>query len=113
MTGRVNGSSDVLDTFSFAAPRSRGFFFKLCESTCNSGAGSDINGNPDSLNVSIAYFRLRDASGNVLTTTQANAPTQNYFEWCVAGGVITYVEVVANSTMNAWQDYRLSAMERR
>jgi hypothetical protein len=112
MMGRVNDSADVLDIFSFAAPRSRTFFFKLCESSCNTAAGNDSNGNPDSLDVSIAYFRVRDGSGNVLATTQASAPTQNYFELCVAGGVITYVEVVANSTRNASQNYSISAMER-
>jgi hypothetical protein len=111
MMGRVNPSLDAMDTFSFAAQRSKTYFFKLCESTCNTTAGNDRSGNPDSLDVSIAYFRVRDASGNVLMTTQTNASTQNYFALGVAGGVITYVEVVANSATNAWQNYRMSAME--
>ena len=109
--GAVIDAADSADTFSFTSSRSKQFFFKLCESICNTGSGNDKDGNPDSLDVSIAYFSITDAAGNVLMTTQANNSTENYGELCVDGGVITYIVVFANNTMNALQDYNMSAFE--
>jgi hypothetical protein len=43
--------------------------------------------------------------------TPANDSTENYVETCVDGGVITYIAVYANDTMNAPQDYVISASE--
>ena len=111
INGTVHGIADRMDTFSFASSRSRTFFFKLCESTCNMGSGNDRFGNPDSLDVWIAYFSVLDASGNVLITTETNQRTENYVRLCVPGGVITYIRVVANNTMNALQNYKISAVE--
>jgi hypothetical protein len=109
--GDVSDVIDGADIFAFTSSRSKQFFFKLCESICNSGGGNDRNGIPDSLNTSIAYFSVLDAAGNVMMTTQANNPTENYGELCVDGGVITYIAVFANNTMNALQEYSLSAFE--
>jgi hypothetical protein len=109
--GDVIDAIDGVDTFSFTSSRSKQFFFKLCEATCNTGSGNDKNGNPDSLDVSIVYFSVLDAAGNVLMTTQASNSTDNYGELCVDGGVITYIAVSANNTMNALQDYKISAFE--
>jgi hypothetical protein len=109
--GNVSDVSDAADIFAFTSSRSKQFFFKLCEASCNSGGGNDRNGNPDSLNTSIAYFSVLDAAGNEMMTTQANNPTANYGELCVDGGVITYIAVFANNTMSALQDYTLSAFE--
>lgn len=116
--GNVNDAADIADTFAFTSSRSKQFFFKLCEApppsplpvpTCNYFPGTGSNS--DSLNVSIAYFSVLDAAGNVLATTQANNSTENYVTTCVDGGVITYISVIANDTMNAPQDYVISASE--
>ena len=109
--GNIHDTLDPVDTFSFTSSWSIKFFFKLCESTCNYASGNDRNGNPDSLDVSIAYFDVIDAAGNTMMSTQANNSTENYVEMCVDGGVITYIMVIANNTMNASQHYGISAFE--
>jgi hypothetical protein len=83
----------------------------LCESSCNVAQGNDKNGNPDSLDISMAYFDVLDAAGNIMMSTQANDSTENYLELCVDGGVITYVMVAANNAMNAPQNYQMSIFE--
>ena len=113
INGNVHDTLDHVDTFSFTSSRTIKFFFKLCESSCNSGSGNDKNGNPDSLDISIAYFDVIDAAGNIMMSTQAKSSTENYIEMCVDGGVITYIKVVANDTMNAPQDYKITAFETR
>ena len=119
ITGNVIDATDGVDTFSFTSSRSKQFFFKLCEApppaplpgpSCNYFPGV-INGNADSLDVAIAYFSVLDAAGNVLATTQANNSTENYLTTCIDGGVITYISVNANDTMNAPQNYVISASE--
>ena len=100
-----------VDTFSFTSSRTIPFFFKLCEASCNTGSGNDKDGNPDSLDVTIANFSVLDADGNVMMTTNGNNPTKNYGEVCVEGGVITYIAVRADNTMSSDQEYRLSAFE--
>jgi len=109
--GSVHDSMDPVDTISFTSTRRIKYFVKLCEDSCNSGSGNDKNGNPDSLDTSIAFFDVLDASGNLMMSTQANNSTENYLELCVDGGVITYIMVVANDTMNALQEYKVTAFE--
>ena len=109
--GNVHDTLDRVDTFSFTSSRTIKFFFKLCESTCNVASGNDRDGNPDSLDISIAYFGVLDAAGNIMMSTQANNSTENYLELCVDGGVITYIMVAASNTMNAPQNYSISAFE--
>jgi hypothetical protein len=111
VNGNVHDTQDRVDTFSFTSSRTVKFFFKLCESSCNFGSGNDKDGNPDSLDVSIAYFDVLDAAGNIMMSTQANNSTENYGGLCVDGGVITYIMVIAADTMNALQEYKISAIE--
>jgi len=111
INGNLHDTLDDVDTFSFTSSRSKEFFFKLCESICNSASGNDKDGNPDSLDISIAYFDVLDAAGNIMMSTQGNNSTENYVALCVDGGVITYIMVVANNTMNAPQDYVITAFE--
>jgi hypothetical protein len=111
ISGNVHDTLDRVDTFSFTSSRTIKFFIKLCESFCNIASGNDSNGNPDSLDVSIAYFDVLDADGNIMTSTLANSSTENYAELCVDGGVITYIMVAANNTMNVLQDYRITVFE--
>ena len=109
--GNIHDTLDRVDVFSFTSSRSIKFFFKLCESSCNSALGNDRDGNPDSLDNAIAYFDVLDAAGNIMMSTQANNSTDNYGEVCVDGGVITYIMVTANNTVTAPQDYRITAFE--
>ena len=113
VSGGVHDSLDPIDTISFTSSRTIKFFLKLCEDTCNIASGNDMNGNPDSLDTSIAYFDVLDAAGQIMTSTRTNASTENYAELCVEGGVITYIMVNANDTMDAIQDYNITAMEAR
>ena len=83
----------------------------MCESICNIASGNDKNGNPDSLDTSIAYFDVLDAAGRTMTSTRTNVSTENYAELCVDGGVITYIMVIATDTMNAPQEYKMTAIE--
>ncbi len=109
--GSVHDTLDRVDTFSFTSSRTIKFFFKLCESICNIASGNDKNGNPDSLDTSIAYFDVLDAAGRTMTSTRTNVSTENYAELCVDGGVITYIMVIATDTMNAPQEYKMTAIE--
>ena len=113
VNGNVHDTLDRVDTISFTSSRTIKFFFKLCESSCNSGSGNDKNGNPDSLDTTIAYFDVLDAAGSIMTSTRTNVSTENYAELCVDGGVITYIMVIANDTMNAPQEYKITAFEAR
>jgi hypothetical protein len=109
--GSVHDTNDLVDTISFTSTRTIEYFVKLCEDSCNGGSGNDKDGNPDSLDTSVAYFDVLDASGMVIESTRTNISTENYTELCIEGGVITYIQVIANNTSNAPQDYRISAME--
>ncbi len=109
--GNVHDTSDLVDTISFTSTRTIKYFVKLCEDSCNIGSGNDKDGNPDSLDISVAYFDVLDASWMVIGSTRTNVSTENYTELCIEGGVITYIQVIANNTLNAAQDYRISAME--
>jgi len=109
--GSVHDSLDPIDTIAFTSTRSIKFFIKLCEDSCNGASGNDEDGNPDSLDTSIAYFDVLDAAGMVMGSTRSNISTENYAELCIEGGVITYIQVIAGNTLNAAQGYRVSAME--
>ncbi len=111
VNGNVHDALDRVDTISFTSSRTIKFFFKLCESSCNFASGNDKNGNPDSLDTSIAYFDVLDAAGRTMASTRTNVSTENYAELCVEGGVITYIMVIANDTMNTVQEYVIAATE--
>lgn len=108
--GHVTDTADATDTFSFTAQRTAGYYFKLCESFCVNRFPTN-NAFPDSLDVSIAYFEILDESGNVLMTTLANDPTENYGQLCIDAGVIKYMAVYANNTMNVAQEYHAVVTE--
>ena len=42
--GSINDTSDLADTFSFTSSRTKQFFFKFCEASCNTGSGNDKDG---------------------------------------------------------------------
>jgi len=109
--GSAHDSLDPIDTIAFTSTRTIKYFIKLCEDSCNGGSGNDKDGNPDSLDTSTAYFDVLDATGMIIGSTRTNVSTENYTELCIEGGVITYIQVIANNTLNAAQDYRISAME--
>ena len=113
VNGNVHDTLDRVDTISFTSSRTIKFFFKLCESSCNIASANDKNGNPDSLDTSIAYFDVLDAAGRTMASTRINVSTENYAELCVEGGVITYIMVIANDTMNTVQEYVITAIESR
>ena len=109
----VNDSLDPVDTISFTSTRTIEYFVKLCEDRCNSAAPLNRDGNPDSLDTSIAYFDVLDSVGSVIGSTRTNAATDNYVGLCIPGGVITYLQIIARDTMSAPQDYKITAMEAR
>lgn len=113
VNGTVHDSADPIDTIAFTSTRSIKFFIKLCEDTCNSISGNDKDGNPDSLDTSIAYFDVLDAAGMVIGSTSTNIATENYTELCIEGGVITYIQVIAYNTLTSAQAYKMTAMEAR
>jgi hypothetical protein len=111
--GAVHDSLDQVDTISFTSTRTIEYFVKLCEDSCNSGGPNNKDGNPDSMDTAIAYFDVLNAAGSVIGSTRTNLATENYARLCVAGGVITYLQIVARDTMNAVQEYKITAMEAR
>jgi hypothetical protein len=109
--GSVYDSLDQVDTISFTSTRTIEFIVKLCEDICNSAAPNDKDGNPDSLDLSIAYFDVLDAAGSVVGSSRNNASTENYAGLRIEGGVITYVQVFARDTLSATQKYKLTAFK--
>jgi hypothetical protein len=109
--GGVHDTMDRSDLYSFTSSRTRWFFFKLCESSCNTDSENDRHGNPDSLLVWTAHFSVLDADGRTIISTAGDNPIENYGEVCVDAGVITYIAVHANDTKNLVQPYRMSAFE--
>lgn len=109
--GSVNDLSDFADTISFTPLRTERFFFKLCESTCNSGGPTDKYRVADSLDVGVAYFDVLDTVGNVLISTKANKSNENHAALCLKNGETVNITVVARNTMNAAQEYKVYASE--
>ena len=106
VNGTIKSLTDGVDTFSFTATRTREFSIKLCASTC-SGIGQG-----GSLDVVIAYFDVLDQSGNVLLSSQGDNVVGNYREINIDAGVLYYIMVLAEDTMNAAQTYSLLAVEK-
>jgi hypothetical protein len=109
--GSVHDSLDPIDTIAFTSTRTIKYFIKLCEDSCNGASGNDKDGNPDSLDTSIAYFDVLDATGMIMGSSSTNISTENYTELCIEGGVISYIQILARNTLNAAQDYKITAME--
>jgi len=109
--GSVHDTADTADIFSFTSSRTRWFFVKLCETSCNTESENDRYGNPDSLLIWNAYFSVLAADGSSLYSTVGDNPTENYGEVCINAGVITYLAVYANDTRSQPQPYRISAIE--
>ncbi len=106
VNGTINNLTDGVDTFSFTAARTRMYSIKLCPSTC-SGIGRG-----GSLDVAIAYFDVLDQSGNVLLSSQGDNIVGNNREINIDAGVLYYIMVLAEDTMNAAQAYSLHAVEK-
>jgi len=109
--GDIHDTTDRDDVIAFTSSRTHWFFIKLCESTCNTDSENDWYGNPDSLIAWVAHFRVLDADGRTIINTQLDNPLENYAEVCVDAGVVTYISIHANNTVNARQPYRMSAIE--
>jgi hypothetical protein len=109
--GSVHDSLDPIDTIAFTSTRTIKYFIKLCEDSCNGGSGNDKDSNPDSLDTSIAYFDVLDATGMIMGSSSTNISAENYTELCIEGGVISYIQILARNTLNAAQDYKITAME--
>jgi len=111
VAGRVHDTQDRVDTIALTASRTIGYFFKLCDPSCNSAAPTNRFGILDSLDTSIAYFDVLDAVGNILMSTKARNSKANYLEMCVNRNTTIYIMVVATDTNNELLDYKITAFE--
>ena len=106
VNGTINNLTDGVDTFSFTAARTRIYSIKLCSSTC-SGIGQG-----GSFDVAVAYFDVLDQSGNILVSSQGDNVVGNYREINIDAGVLYYIMLIAEDTMNVAQTYSLHAVEK-
>ena len=106
VNGTINNLADGADTFSFTASRTRVFSIRLCDSSC------PLVFQGGSLDVAMAYFDVLDQTGNVLLSSQGDNTAGNYREINIDAGVLYYIMVLAEDTMNAAQNYSLIAHEK-
>jgi len=103
--GTINNLTDGIDTYAFTAARSRTFGIQICAPTppdiCRNG----------SLDLSAAYFSVLDQFGSVLLSSQGDTVSGNYQEMPIDAGVLYYVMVVAEDTMNVDREYTLRVFE--
>ncbi len=102
--GAINTLTDGVDTYSFTAARTRTYVFDLCASPAT--ACGLFN-----LDVGIAYFNVLDQFGNVLLSTQDDDINGNHGELSINAGVLYYVMIIAENTMNGVQSYEQHAVE--
>ena len=102
-SGAISNLTDGVDTYSFTAARTRTYVFHLCAST---GCGQF------NLDVGIAYFNVLDQFGNVLLSTQDDDINGNHGELSINAGVLYYVMIIAENTMNGVQTYRQYVIEK-
>lgn len=103
-SGAISNLTDGVDTYSFTAARTRTYVFDLCASTAT--ACGQFN-----LDVGIAYFNVLDQFGNVLLSTQDDDINGNHGELSINAGVLYYVMIIAENTMNGVQLYEQHAVE--
>ena len=103
--GTINNLTDGVDTYAFTAARSRTFGLQICAPTppdiCRNG----------SLDLSVAYFSVLDQFGNVLLSSRGDAVNGNYQQIHIDAGVLYYVMVLAEDTMNVDREYTLRVFE--
>ena len=103
--GTINNLTDGVDTYAFTAARSRTFGLQICAPTppdiCRNG----------SLDLSLAYFSVLDQFGNVLLSSQGDTVSGNYQQMHIDAGVLYYVMVLAEDTMNVDREYTLRVFE--
>ena len=107
--GTINNLTDGIDTYAFTAARSRTFAFELCssqEGPCSIPLHAD-----QSLDVGIAFLSVVDQFGTVLLSSQGDTVNRNVQKMSIDAGVLYYVMVVAEDTMNEDRDYNLTVVE--
>jgi len=107
--GTINNLTDGIDTYAFTAARSRTFAFGLCssrEDPCSIPLHADR-----SLDVGIAFLSVVDQFGTVLLSSQGDTVNRNVQKMSIDAGVLYYVMVVAEDTMNEDRDYNLTVVE--
>ena len=107
--GTINNLTDGIDTYAFTAARSRTFTFELCsfpEASCTLLLTADR-----SLDVEIAFLSVVDQFGTVLLSSQGDTVNRNVQRMSIDAGVLYYVMVVAEDTMNEDKDYKLNVFE--
>ena len=106
VNGTINTLTDGVDTYAFTAARSRTFEFHLCGRTVTNGCGDGI------LDVAIASFSVLDQYGTVLLSSQGNTGIGNGQQLMrIDAGVLYYVMVIAEDTVNEEQKYSLRVYE--
>ena len=98
-----------MDTFAATAARTGIFRIALCSGTCLFGIQGGVQG--DILDVAIGYFNILDQFGNVLTSSQGDNVSGNYREINFDAGVLYYIMVLAEDTMNQTQGYSIGALQ--
>ncbi len=107
--GTINNLTDGIDTYAFTAVRSRTFRFELCssqEASCTLLLTADR-----SLDVEIAFLTVVDQFGTVLLSSQGDTVNRNVQKMSIDAGVLYYVMVIAEDTMNEDRDYKLNVFE--
>ena len=101
--GAINNLTDGVDTYAFTAARSRTFVFAL---THRDPTTDGI------LDVATAYFSVLDQYGTVLLSSQGDTRFGNgQHAMRIDAGVLYYVMVVAEDTVNEEQKYTLRVSE--
>ena len=101
VNGTINTLTDGVDTYAFTAARSRTFVFALTD--------RDPHG---ILDVAIAYYSVVDQFGTVLLSSQGDTLFGNGQHLMqIDAGVLYYVMVVAEDTVNEEQKYTLRVSE--
>jgi hypothetical protein len=101
VNGTINTLTDGVDTYAFTAARSRTFVFALTD--------RDPHG---ILDVAIAYYSVVDQFGTVLLSSQGDTLFGNGQQLMqIDAGVLYYVMVVAEDTVNEEQKYTLRVSE--
>ncbi len=104
VNGTINNLTDGIDTFAFTSAQPRVLRFELC-------ARGDSCLSPGRLNVGIAFLAILDQFGTTLWSSEGGAVDGNIRHMRIDAGVLYYVMVVAEYTMNDDQDYLLSVVE--
>jgi hypothetical protein len=104
VSGTINDSLDLIDTFSFTSSESRTLRVQLC-------VAGNICGATYRLGVATAFIEVRDQFGTMLWTTEDNQAVGNVLTIGADSGVLYCIAVVAENTSGNDMGYFLNVVE--